>query len=335
MDDHDQQLLTAALDSDSRRVKFPAELEKQYILHHAETRLIISNSVLAIGMSAFLLFTVLDYIVFPFHAAVTAWIIRALTAAVIVLLIISTRRLENKKTRYVIASASMIIVNAAVVGIDIIGVNAAGYDLPLGSLFVIIFSSTLIRFPFRISLYVVSCMVLTQFSGLLLFTRLGPHDIIRDFLFFSFIIIMLLFSTYGTDADSRRIFLLNIFRKKYERSGLKKADAAGYAASLDEYMLGDKPYLDPDLRIDDVARALNIKRHHLTQIINERYNKNFFMYVNEFRIRDAQKLMSDRSNDESTILRIAYDTGFNSKATFNRLFKAITGVTPSEYRNKP
>ena len=100
MEDNDLQQLAARLDNDSPVLKFPDELEKQYILHHANTRLIVSNRVLFIGMSAFLLFTILDYIVFPFHAAVTAWILRALTAAVIVLLIYLSRRLGDERMIY-------------------------------------------------------------------------------------------------------------------------------------------------------------------------------------------------------------------------------------------
>jgi AraC-like DNA-binding protein len=333
MEDNDLQQLAARLDHDSPVLTFPDELERQYIRHHAHTRLIISNRVLFIGISAFLFFTILDYIVFPFHAAVSAWIIRALTAALIVLLVFLSRRIRDEKMMYVIVSASMIIVNTSVVAIDVIGVNSAGYDLPLGSLFVIIFSSTLIRFPFWISLCVIGVMVLTQISGLVLFTGLGMSNILRNVLFFTFIIFMLLFSNYSTDADSRRIFLLNMLRRKYDRSGLKKVNADRYAVLLNDYMLAGKPYLDSELRIDDVAQALKIKRHHLTQIISEKYNKNFSLYVNEFRIREAQQMMSDKKNKEKTILRIAFDTGFNSKATFNRIFKAITGTTPKEFRN--
>ncbi|HNW26957.1 MAG TPA: AraC family transcriptional regulator [Spirochaetota bacterium] len=334
MEDHDLQQLAARLEKDSPLLRFPDELEQQYIRHHAETRLIVSNRVLFIGMTAYLLFTVLDYIAFPFNAAVTAWMIRALTAAVIVLLIFISRRLGDVRMTYVMVSASMIIVNASVVAIDVIGVNATGYDLPLGSLFVIIFSSTLIRFPFWISLGVIVVMMLTQVAGLALFTGLGISNVLRNVLFFSFIIIMLLFSNYSTDADSRRIFLLNMLRKKYDRSGLKESNAEEYAVMLNGFMRDKKPYLDPELRIEDVARALQIKRHHLTQIINEKYNKNFFMYVNEFRIRDAQKMMADEKYRDTTVLRIAYDTGFNSKATFNRMFKAVTGMTPTEYRKR-
>ncbi len=334
MDDHDLQQLAARLDNDSPVLTFPDELEREYIRHHAHTRLIISNRVLFTGMSAFLLFTVLDYIVFPFNAAVSAWILRVLTAALIVLLVFLARRIRDEKMMYVMVSASMIIVNTSVVAIDVIGVNSAGYDLPLGSLFVIIFSSTLIRFPFWISLCVIGVMVLTQVGGLVLFTGLGMSNILRNVLFFSFIILMLLFSNYSTDADSRRIFILNLLRRKYERSGLKKVNADSYAALLDDYMRGLKPYLDPELRIEDVARALKIKRHHLTQLINEKYKKNFFMYVNEFRIQEAREMMSDIKNREKTILRIAFDTGFNSKATFNRIFKAVTGTTPTEFRNR-
>ncbi|MBP7736404.1 MAG: AraC family transcriptional regulator [Spirochaetes bacterium] len=334
MDDHDLQQLAARLDNDSPVLKFPDELEKRYILHHASTRLIVSNRVLIIGMSAFLLFTILDYIAFPFPAAVRAWIVRALTAAVIVPLVFLARRAGDVRMTYAMVSASMIIVNASVVAIDVIGVNAAGYDLPLGSLFVIIFSSTLIRFPFWISLGVIGLMMLTQVAGLALFTGLGIGNILRNVLFFSFIIIMLLFSSYSTDADSRRIFILNLLRRKYDRSGLKQSSVDEYSAMLEAYMDDKKPYLDPELRIDDVARALQIKRHHLTQILSEKYNQNFFMYVNGFRIEEARRMMADEASREKTVLRIAFDTGFNSKATFNRIFKEFTGLTPTQYRKK-
>ncbi len=69
-------------------------------------------------------------------------------------------------------------------------------------------------------------------------------------------------------------------------------------------------------------------------MINEKHDKNFFLYINEFRIREAQKMMSDKNNTEMSILRIAYEIGFNSKATFNRMFKTVTGLTPTEYRRR-
>ena len=122
--------------------------------------------------------------------------------------------------------------------------------------------------------------------------------------------------------------------KKYEKSGLKKAEADNYFLSLEKFMREEKPYLDPDLTISDLSNKLGIQRHYLTQTINERLQKNFFMYVNEYRVREAKRMMDDENCKDYTLLRIAYESGFNSKSGFNTIFKRLTGYTPSEYKKK-
>ena len=122
--------------------------------------------------------------------------------------------------------------------------------------------------------------------------------------------------------------------KKYEKSGLKRAEADNYFIALEKYMREEKPYLDPEMTISDLSIKLGIQRHYLTQIINERLQKNFFMYVNEYRVREAKKMMDDEKLKDYTLLRIAYESGFNSKSGFNTIFKRLTGYTPSEYKKK-
>ena len=120
--------------------------------------------------------------------------------------------------------------------------------------------------------------------------------------------------------------------KKYEKSGLKSSDADRYLLQLKDFMETEKPYLDPDLTIIDLSERLKIPRHHLTQVINERMDKNFYLFVNEYRIREAREIMTDPEFSGHTILRIAYESGFNSKSVFNSIFKKITSHTPTEYR---
>ncbi|MCU0849581.1 MAG: AraC family transcriptional regulator [Spirochaetes bacterium] len=122
--------------------------------------------------------------------------------------------------------------------------------------------------------------------------------------------------------------------RRYEKSGLKDEDAENYLKKLESYMSEEKPYMDGDLTILDVSEHLDIPRHYLTQIINEKLNKNFYMYINEYRIEEAKKKMNDKLYSEHTILRIAYDSGFNSKSAFNSIFKKTTGFSPSDYRKK-
>lgn len=121
---------------------------------------------------------------------------------------------------------------------------------------------------------------------------------------------------------------------KYERSGLKEEDARKYLDRLLEYMEKEKPWLNGELSILDLSKALNISRHHLTQIINERLNKNFYMFVNEYRVREVIRKMKDPAYRHYTLLGIAFDSGFNSKSSFNTIFKNATGMTPSQYREK-
>lgn len=122
--------------------------------------------------------------------------------------------------------------------------------------------------------------------------------------------------------------------EKYTRSGLKEAQAEKYLARLLAYMEGKKPYLDGNLNIHDLSQKTGISRHHITQVLNETYRKNFFVFVNEYRIREVIERFNDPRYNKYTILAIALDAGFNSKTTFNLFFKSQTGQTPSKYRQK-
>ncbi|MDX1619228.1 MAG: helix-turn-helix domain-containing protein, partial [Balneolaceae bacterium] len=120
---------------------------------------------------------------------------------------------------------------------------------------------------------------------------------------------------------------------RYEHSSLTEEDAGRYLDQLLEYMADQKPYLDGKLRMDDLAEELSIPSHHLSQIINEQLGKNFFEFVNAYRVNEARKLLSDPEKREYKILRIALESGFNNKTTFNNAFKSEVGTTPSSFRN--
>jgi AraC-like DNA-binding protein len=122
--------------------------------------------------------------------------------------------------------------------------------------------------------------------------------------------------------------------EKYIKSGLKDDQASIYLENLISYMEEKKPYLDRDLSIQDLSSLTGIPRHHITQVLNEKHGKNFFTFINEYRIKDVISRFGDPKNNNFTILAIAFDSGFNSKTTFNSIFKSQTGMTPSEYREK-
>lgn len=122
--------------------------------------------------------------------------------------------------------------------------------------------------------------------------------------------------------------------EKYIRSGLKKKQAEAFLAELILYVETQKPYLNRDLSIHDLSLMTKIPRHYITQILNEQHKKSFFTFINEYRVNEVIKRFGDPGNNNYTILAIAYDSGFNSKTTFNSIFKSHTGMTPSRYRKK-
>lgn len=121
---------------------------------------------------------------------------------------------------------------------------------------------------------------------------------------------------------------------KYQRSGLKEEQAREYLSILINCMENEKPYLNNDLGIHDLSALTGIPRHYITQVLNEYYGRNFFTFVNEYRVKEVIRMLSDPKFNNYTLLAIAFEAGFNSKGTFNSFFKTATGCTPSEYREK-
>ncbi len=121
-------------------------------------------------------------------------------------------------------------------------------------------------------------------------------------------------------------------QSKYMRSTLDPAEADRHLARLRAYMDAERPYLEPSLSLGGLARDLSLPPRHLSQIINERTHGNFMDFVNGYRVREAQRLL--RSDAGTTVLDILYESGFNSKASFNAAFKRQTGMTPSRFRKQ-
>jgi len=121
-------------------------------------------------------------------------------------------------------------------------------------------------------------------------------------------------------------------KDKYERSALTPQKAQQYLTQLEQFSATEKPYLDTELTVDGLAKKLQVPRHHLTQVLSEQLNKNFYSYINEYRVQAVKEYLSNPQCEQMTLLDIAYESGFNSKSTFNLVFKKITGITPSQYK---
>ncbi|WP_342333107.1 helix-turn-helix domain-containing protein [Pedobacter sp. FW305-3-2-15-E-R2A2] len=102
---------------------------------------------------------------------------------------------------------------------------------------------------------------------------------------------------------------------------------------LKEYMMEEKPFLNPTLTIQDISKEIEIPVRDLSILINHKLGQHFYDFVNTYRIEQAMDTLKDATKNKVTILEILYEVGFNSKSSFNAAFKKHTGKTPTSYRN--
>ena len=110
-------------------------------------------------------------------------------------------------------------------------------------------------------------------------------------------------------------------------------DAKKYARQMVSLMEVDNIYLNPQLKLDLLAKKMSLSEKVISNLLNQHLKKNFNDFVNEYRIEEARKRLAEPTANQFTIAAIAYDCGFNSLATFQRCFKQFTGITPSQYQN--
>ena len=118
---------------------------------------------------------------------------------------------------------------------------------------------------------------------------------------------------------------------KYGKTGLTEDFSLELKEKLHRIMETEKPYLDPDIRLDTIAKLMDVSRHHASQVINEHFSTHFFDFINQYRIREAERLLTVEKSKES-IKNIAYSSGFNNRISFYKAFKKMVGTTPTEYR---
>ncbi|QKZ13219.1 helix-turn-helix domain-containing protein [Spirosoma sp. KUDC1026] len=108
-------------------------------------------------------------------------------------------------------------------------------------------------------------------------------------------------------------------------------DVQVFLEMIETYMDQQKPYTNPNLTIHELAAGLKMPSHLLSRVINEGFGKNFFDFVNQYRVDELKRRMNDPHARGFTLLSLAFDVGFNSKTAFNRAFKKLTHQTPKEY----
>ncbi len=123
-----------------------------------------------------------------------------------------------------------------------------------------------------------------------------------------------------------------VAKQKYERTSLNDVDLGKVKKELEHLMVEKKYYQDDEIYLDDIANELMINKNQLSRVLNEIYNKNFYQFINSYRIAEAKELILNYP--KRTILDIAYEVGFKSKSAFYKNFFEQTNQTPQEFRKK-
>jgi AraC-like DNA-binding protein len=119
---------------------------------------------------------------------------------------------------------------------------------------------------------------------------------------------------------------------KYRRSGLSDESAEEIKRRLLALMSSDKPFLGQDLTLQKLAERLKTSSHNLSEVINTKMHQSYYDFINQYRIEEFKNRLADPESERYNLLSIAFDSGFQSKGTFNSIFKKFTGMTPSEYK---
>ena len=125
----------------------------------------------------------------------------------------------------------------------------------------------------------------------------------------------------------------NIVQEK-NKSGLLNQNSSELMQKLLIRMDKEKPYLEEGLTLTGLAQQLNMTRNQLSSLINKNTGDNFYKFINKYRVEEVKKIFSDSGKNNYTILAMAYEAGFPSKSSFHKIFKELTGLTPTEYLNR-
>lgn len=121
--------------------------------------------------------------------------------------------------------------------------------------------------------------------------------------------------------------------ESYKKSGLSEDLVKDSIIKLNHVMLEQKPHLNSELKLPELAEMVGVSNHNLSEIINRHMGQTFYDYVNAFRVEEVKKLIQEDKESRFTILALGYDAGFSSKSAFYTAFKKATGITPAQFRN--
>ncbi len=123
-------------------------------------------------------------------------------------------------------------------------------------------------------------------------------------------------------------------QEKYSKSNLSESQIEEIKTKLISLMENKKDFLNSELTIDQLALEIGVSKHNLSETINTAFQKNFYDFINNYRVEEFKRRIKNPDYANYSLLAIAFESGFSSKSSFNTIFKKHTGSTPSEYRKK-
>ena len=174
----------------------------------------------------------------------------------------------------------------------------------------------------------------------------GRHSFDYELVTWGFVVIMIYFVSFqaykhknlfeGVEGVSEPVDAISSKNGKSKKPSSKSIELnredETVIRQIKHHMETQEPYLDASLSMYQLAKQVNMPVPELSQLINHKLNKHFFDFVNEYRVKKAMEILRNPDNSKMTVLEVLYEVGFNSKSSFNTVFKKYTGKTPTQYR---
>ena len=174
------------------------------------------------------------------------------------------------------------------------------------------------------------------------------------YLLFSLILYYIAITGYANSVETKIGFKLSVFDKKpillldenktfavqkentidieHETFQEKNSPEIGlWKTKIEALIQSEKLYQNPELSLTEIAKKLESNSSVISKAVNQGFAMNFNDFINNYRVEAVKEMFTKGEHKKSTLLGIAYDCGFNSKATFNRAFKKNTGLSPKDY----
>jgi AraC-like DNA-binding protein len=199
--------------------------------------------------------------------------------------------------------------------------------------------SSLIKFDLLWIKLILYSLILMWFTDVLIFFEYTLHlfnSYVSQYLIYQTISINLILCICLIYKGMRQTPILSgvLAVPKYGQNLEELTNYQAYRKQLDFIMEKEKPYLSPELNLEELAKRLNITPKQLSQTIHVCFNQNFNNYINWHRVEEAKRLMETDKMNKKILYEILFEAGFNSKSVFNESFKKFTEFTPKEFRKK-